>query len=217
MTSQLLGATLLGNLLVCFAAQVSAFLVPPAMVKFDSVDYKNVLRWTPSSNDTSLQYYVQWKIYGEAQWQDVEGCQGIGTTYCDLSVETSDAREWYYSRVHASSLLAASKSAWAMSRRFSPRSETKISPPRLRPHVVEKGIVVDVKPPHSLKKMQKKLWYKIYLIHATGEEDLFEICSQQLVINKLSSGTEYCLQVQTLIPLQGKTSVRSSLRCATPL
>ncbi|KAM3862629.1 interleukin-22 receptor subunit alpha-2 [Diretmus argenteus] len=216
MTSAPLWAVLLGNLTVCVTAQ--GFLAPPVKVRFDSVDYKNILRWTPPLNNVSLHYYVQWKIYGETQWLDVEGCQGIQKLHCDLSGVTSDPREWYYARVHAST-LTPSKSAWALSPRFSPRWDTKISPPALRLNVTEQGIVVRLKQPRSLHKMHNSLCYNIYLMNTSGQEVVYEMdcCSKQLLINELNHMTKYCLQAQTLIPLQGKTSARSSRRCATTL
>ncbi|XP_044070121.1 interleukin-22 receptor subunit alpha-2 [Siniperca chuatsi] len=219
MTRLLLGAVLLGNLGVCVTEQVPEKLAPPTQVKFDSVDYKNILRWTPPTNSTSLQYYIQWKIYGEAQWLDVDGCQGIQKHQCDLSAVTSDPREWYYARVHASS-LPSSKSAWALSPRFSPRWDTKISPPVLKLNVTEQGIVVRVKPPRVLvRKMHSSLQYKIYLIHTSGEEEVFEMdcCSNKVTLNELKHKGKYCLQAQTMIPLQAKTSARGSVKCVTML
>nr|XP_020459591.1 interleukin-22 receptor subunit alpha-2-like [Monopterus albus] len=213
MTHLLLGAVLLGNLGVCVTAQV--MLAPPVQVKFDSVDYKTILHWTPPTNSTSLQYYVQWKIYGEPEWLDVDGCQGIHKHHCDLTAMTSDPREWYYARVHASS-LPSSKSAWALSPRFSPRWDTKISAPVLRLNISEQGIVVRVKPPRLLvRKMHSSLHYKIYLIHISGEEEVFEMdcCSKKLSLKELNHKAKYCLQAQTMIPLQAKSSARSSLKC----
>ncbi|XP_076599726.1 interleukin-22 receptor subunit alpha-2 [Chaetodon auriga] len=217
MTRLLLGAVLLGHLAVTL--QVLVTLAPPAQVRFDSVDYKNILRWTPSTNSTSLQYYVQWKIYGEPQWLDVDGCQGTQRLQCDLSGVTSEPREWYYARVQASS-LPSSKSAWALSPRFSPRWDTKISPPVLRLNVTEQGIVVRVKPPKlHFRKMHSSLQYKIYLIHTSGEEEVFEMncCSQKLALNKLNHKAKYCLQAQTVIPQQAKSSARGSARCVSTL
>uniref|UniRef100_UPI003AADFA2A interleukin-22 receptor subunit alpha-2 n=1 Tax=Centroberyx gerrardi TaxID=166262 RepID=UPI003AADFA2A len=219
MTCLLLGASLLGSLSVCLTEQVPVFLAPPVKVRFNSVDYENILHWTPPSNNTSVQYDVQWKIYGETQWLDVEGCQGIHKHHCDLSSLTSDLREWYYARVHACS-LPSSRSAWALSPRFSPRWNTKISAPAVRLNATEKGIVVHVKPPRSLaQKMQNRLCCKVYLIHTSGEEEVFEIdcSSKRLILNELNHETKYCLQAQTLIPLQGKSSERSFPKCATTL
>ncbi|XP_042337382.1 interleukin-22 receptor subunit alpha-2, partial [Plectropomus leopardus] len=108
--------------------------------------------------------------YGEPQWLDVDGCQGIQKPQCDLSVVTSETREWYYARVHASS-LPSSKSAWALSPRFSPRWDTKISSPILRLNLTEQGIVVRVRPSKLLvRRLHSSLQYKIYLMHASGEE-----------------------------------------------
>ncbi|XP_041802924.1 interleukin-22 receptor subunit alpha-2 [Chelmon rostratus] len=217
MTRVLLGAVLLGNLAVTL--QVPAILAPPAQVRFDSVDYKNILRWTPPTSSTSLQYYVQWKIYGESEWLEVDGCQGTQRHQCDLSGVTSEPREWYYARVHASSLPSI-KSAWTLSPRFSPRWNTKISPPVLRLNVTEQGIVVRVKPPKlHVRKMHSSLQYKIYLIHTSGEEVLFEMscCSNRLTLKELNHKAKYCLQAQTVIPLQAKSSARSSAKCVSTL
>ncbi|KAF3841915.1 hypothetical protein F7725_023866 [Dissostichus mawsoni] len=165
----LLGAVLLGHLGVCSAAQDA---LQTTEVRFDSVDYRHVVHWTPPGNSSSLQYYVQWKIYGDPDWLDVDGCQRIQKPQCDLSALTSDLREWYYARVHASS-PPASKSAWTLSPRFSPRSDTKISSPVLRLNRTVQGIVVRVKPPRLLvRKMHDSLQYKIYLIHSSGEEQI---------------------------------------------
>ncbi|KAK2824479.1 hypothetical protein Q5P01_021654 [Channa striata] len=216
MTHVLLGAVLLGNLGVCVTAQV--MLPPPSQVKFDSVDYKNNLRWTPPVNSTSLQYHVQWKIYGEPQWLDVNGCQEIQKHHCDLSAVTSDLREWYYARVRAFSSPSSSKSAWVQSPRFSPRWDTKISPPLLKLNMTNHGIVVRVKPPRLLlQKMHSNLHYKIYLRNTGGEEEVFEMdcCSNKLSLNKLDHNMQYCLQAQTVILLQAKSSPRSSVKCVT--
>uniref|UniRef100_A0A8D3B5Z4 Interleukin-22 receptor subunit alpha-2-like n=1 Tax=Scophthalmus maximus TaxID=52904 RepID=A0A8D3B5Z4_SCOMX len=198
---------------------INVMLAPPAQVGFHSVDYKNVLHWTPPTNKTSLRYNIQWKIYGEPQWLDVDGCQGIQKRQCDLSGVTSDPREWYYARVHASSLPSC-KSAWALSPRFSPRWDTKISSPVLRLNVTERGIVVRVKTPRLLvRKMHSGLFFKIYLIHTSGEEEVYEMdcCSNKLTLKELNHEGKYCLQAQTMIPSQAKSSDRSSPRCVTAL
>ncbi|XP_067372262.1 interleukin-22 receptor subunit alpha-2 isoform X2 [Channa argus] len=217
MTRVLLGAVLLGNLGICVIAQVPVMLPPPTQVKFDSVDYKNILHWTPPINSTSLQYDVQWKIYGEPQWMDVNRCQEIQKHQCDLSTVTSDLREWYYARVRAFSSVSSSKSAWATSPRFSPRWDTKISPPLLKLNITDQGIVVRVKPPRLLvHKMHSSVHYKIYLMH-TGREEVFEMdcCSNKLSLKELDHNIQYCLQAQTVILVQAKSSPRSSVKCVT--
>lgn len=65
--------------------------------------------------------------YGEPQWLDAPGCQRIHKTRCDLSAVTSDPREWYYARVHAS-CRPSGKTAWALSPRFSPRWDSECLP-----------------------------------------------------------------------------------------
>ncbi|XP_041646207.1 interleukin-22 receptor subunit alpha-2 [Cheilinus undulatus] len=220
MNCLLLGTVLLGSLEVCVTAQVPVMLAPPTQVRFDSVDYKNILRWTPPNISEPLLFNIQWKIYGEPQWLDVEGCQGIQKPQCDLSSVTSEPREWYYARVHASS-QPSSKSAWALSPRFSPRWNTKISPPHLKLNVTEQGIVIRVKPPKVLvKKMHNSLNFKIYITHTDGgEQEVFdmECCSNKLTLSDLKHKDRYCFQAQTTIPHQAKSSIRSSERCVTVL
>lgn len=53
-------------------------LAPPAQVRFDSVDYKNILRWTAPPNNNSLQYYVQWKMW------DITCTYYTNYTYCTI-------------------------------------------------------------------------------------------------------------------------------------
>ncbi|CAL8298942.1 unnamed protein product [Merluccius merluccius] len=193
-------------------------LSSPVALRLDSVDYKNVLHWAPPLSNTTLTYSVQWKIYGESMWVEVQGCQEIQSLQCDLSRVTSRSREWYYARVHASSLLPASHSAWAFSRRFSPRWDTKISPPTLNLTVTDQGIVVHLKPPAALvQKLHKKLCCRIHLRHGSGEEDQYErkSCTKELALAQLSAGTTYCFQAQTVVCLQGKSSTRGPLRCVT--
>ncbi|XP_068184213.1 interleukin-22 receptor subunit alpha-2 [Antennarius striatus] len=214
MTRLLLGVVLLGNL----GVTVQVTLPPPTKVRFDSVDYKNILRWTPPNNSTSLHYYAQWKIYGERQWFDVDGCQGIQSLQCDLSQVTSEPREWYYARVRAS--LPPNKSAWSISQRFSPSWNTQISPPVLKLTVREQEIVVHMKPPKpTVLKLHGSLIYKIYLKHTSGEEEVFEMecCLNKLTLKGLNHKAKYCFQAQILAPLQAKLGTRSSIKCVTTL
>ncbi|KAM3606275.1 uncharacterized protein V6R79_013576 [Siganus canaliculatus] len=221
MIHRLLGALLLMDLSVSLQAASSAPapLPPPTKVRFDAVDYRNVLCWTPPTNSTTLQYYVQWKIYGEPQWLDVDGCQGINQPQCDLSNLTSDPSEWYYARVHASS-QPSSKSAWALSPRFNPQWDTVISPPVLKLNVTERGIVVRVKPAKTLvRKMHSSLHYKIYVKPTSGEEEVHEIscCHKKLTLKGLNHKAQYCLQAQTMIPREAMRSSRSSAKCVSTL
>ncbi|KAM9365796.1 interleukin-22 receptor subunit alpha-2 isoform 1-T1 [Pholidichthys leucotaenia] len=207
----LLGALLLGSLRVRVTAEV--MLDCPSKVRFDSVDYKNILRWNSPNNSTSLQYCVQWKIYGRKEWLNVSHCQGTQKRHCDLSSVTSELREWYYARVRASSVSSTDSSAWALSHRFSPLWDTIISPPVLRLSSTDQGIVVRVKPPREVvQKKHKNLYFKIYVTHPSGAEEEFDLncCSHKLALGKLNSSTKYCLQAQTVLPRLAKSSNRSA-------
>ncbi|XP_056465291.1 interleukin-22 receptor subunit alpha-2-like isoform X1 [Gadus chalcogrammus] len=215
--SLMLGVLVSGNPPSRLTAQGS--LASPMDPRFDSVDYKNVFRWSAPDNAT-LTYSVQWKIYGDSQWVQVKGCQGIQSLQCDLSRVTSDSREWYYARVHASSTLLASRSAWALSRRFSPSWDTKISPPTLNLTMTAQGLVVRLIPPPALvRKLHKKLCCRVHLRHSSGEEDRIEMksCKKELVLDYLRAGTEYCLQAQCVVCLRGKSSAPTPSLCITTL
>uniref|UniRef100_A0A8C6US33 Interleukin 22 receptor, alpha 2 n=1 Tax=Neogobius melanostomus TaxID=47308 RepID=A0A8C6US33_9GOBI len=207
-------ALLLGTIGGCLTEQVS--LVPPAHVRFYSVDYSTTLVWTSPSKSPSLKHYVQWKIYGEPRWLDVDECQGITEPKCDLSNVTSGLTEWYYARVHSSS--SAAKSAWTTSRRFSPRWDSKISPPLLKLHATPKGITVRVKPPRAHAQVRMKhsdLLYKIILTGESGQEKELEMecCSYKL--KDVKRKARYCFQAQTILPLQARSSVRTEAKCIT--
>ncbi|CAL8254739.1 unnamed protein product [Lota lota] len=218
MVSLMLGVLVSGNPPSRLTAQ--GLLAAPVDLRFDSVDFKTVFHWNPPLSDATLNYSVQWKIYGDSQWLQVKGCQGIQSLHCDLSRVTSNSREWYYARVHASSTLLASRSAWALSRRFNPSWDTIISPPTLNLALTSGGIVVRLRPPPALvRKLHKKLCCRIHLRHSSGKEDRIEMksCSKELVLDHLSAGTRYCLQAQSVVCLKGKSSATTPPICVTTL
>ncbi|XP_077438611.1 interleukin-22 receptor subunit alpha-2 [Vanacampus margaritifer] len=228
MKCELIGGLLLLNLSACVAAPVTPAVMPapPAHVKFDSVDFKNVLRWMAPANSSDVRYSVQWKIYGDADWRDVDECQDIRELRCDLSRVTSDLREWYYARLRASSSSSSSSdSAWVLSPRFSPRWDTQISAPLLRLNASEQGIVARVRTPQAVaKKMQSSrlrtsLVYVVYVVDDAGKEEMFELlcCSGKIVVSKVKRKTKYCFQAQSVAQLQGHRSARGPAKCISTL
>ncbi|XP_017580055.2 interleukin-22 receptor subunit alpha-2 [Pygocentrus nattereri] len=198
----------------------------PLEVEFHSVDFRNVLHWKnhPRAPE-DLQYFVQYKIYGDKQWSIAELCQAIRELQCDLSQETSDPREWYYARVQSAS--SEGLSPWAISSRFHPQWDTTFSPPKIKLNVTEQGIVVHIKPPRSplqgerntriaVTKLQK-LIFRLYLTQDGVEKETYETtgCSKKVVIQALSPETTYCLQAVTVTPHLGRTSVRGQSTCVT--
>lgn len=94
-------------------------------------------------------------------------------------------------------------------------------------------------PKRHISKMQSSLRYKIYLTNPSGEEvhthtdeqrkrvdtnflsspqELFflDCCSRQLTLH-LQHKQKYCVQAQTQIVLQAKSSARSPLTCVSTL
>ncbi|MBZ3884898.1 Interleukin-22 receptor subunit alpha-2 [Sciurus carolinensis] len=97
----------------CFLGFLVSFLltggegIPPAhdslkpqRVQFRSRNFHNILHWQPGRTLTgnSSTYFVQYKMYGQRQWQNKEDCWGIQELFCDLTNETSDLQEPYYGR-----------------------------------------------------------------------------------------------------------------------
>uniref|UniRef100_A0A3B3DDV3 Interleukin 22 receptor, alpha 2 n=1 Tax=Oryzias melastigma TaxID=30732 RepID=A0A3B3DDV3_ORYME len=177
-------------------------LAPPTQVRFNSTDFKNIVVWTPPTIQSSLQYYVQWKIYGEQEWLDVASCQGIPEPQCDLSRVTSEASEWYYARVHAASAASA-----------------KISPPVLKLSITKRNHVqVHVRPPRALlRKMRANLFFTVFVINAGGEETEYDVdsSSNRLTLPKLKHKAKFCIQAQTILFPHSKSSARSPEKCIT--
>lgn len=75
----------------------------------------------------NLHGHRQWSLflhrYGQSTWQNKDECWGISSRICDLTHETSDIQEPYYSRVRAA--WAGVYSNWSLSRRFTPWRESK--------------------------------------------------------------------------------------------
>ncbi|KAB5581495.1 hypothetical protein PHYPO_G00176400 [Pangasianodon hypophthalmus] len=199
----------------------------PLQVEFHSVNFRNVLHWKPQPEAADdLQYFVQYKVYGDKQWSVCEPCQAIHKLQCDLSQETSDPRQWYYARVQARS--SKGFSPWVTSARFYPQWDTTFSPPKIKLNVTEQGIVVWIRPPRTPLQGQRnsrisvtkllKLMFRIYLMH-NGEEQIHETegCPRKLLIEHLSPQTTYCVQAVTVMPLSGLTSSRSPESCISTL
>uniref|UniRef100_A0AAY5F2W7 Fibronectin type-III domain-containing protein n=1 Tax=Electrophorus electricus TaxID=8005 RepID=A0AAY5F2W7_ELEEL len=178
----------------------------PLEVKFHSLDFRNVLHWKCQPRaPNNLQYFVEYKVYGNKHWTACKRCQGILKHQCDLSQETSDPRQWYYARVQAVS--SKNPSSWVISSRFHPQWETTFSPPQIRLNVTEEGIVVQIRPPRSPLRGQKNT--RISQIHE------MECQSQKVVIQVFEPTTTYCFQAITIMPLSGRLSRKSPSTCIT--
>uniref|UniRef100_A0A3B3U221 Interleukin-20 receptor subunit alpha-like n=1 Tax=Poecilia latipinna TaxID=48699 RepID=A0A3B3U221_9TELE len=176
-------------------------LAPPGQVKFESIDYKNSLHWAAPTNSSCLQYYVQYKIYGELDWLNASNCQGIHRHHCNLSGATSDVREWYYARVRLTVYVSAAK----------------ISPPTVKLNLSKQGVVVQVKASRVLmRKVHNGVDNNIYVVHPGGKEEVYEVASgSRLTLTELKPRTRYCVQAQTVVPRHMKSSDRSTAECIT--
>ncbi|KAJ8248000.1 hypothetical protein GJAV_G00237030, partial [Gymnothorax javanicus] len=182
--------------------------IAPQAVRFHSLDYRNVVRWEHRSPSLgSPLYFVQYKIYGEKQWTNATHCQAIRERLCDLSQETAEPGEWYYARVQAAG--NGSQSTWTLSPRFNPHWETSISPPEVKLHVTEQGIVGRLRPPSTpyrrqngsriaVRKLQR-LHYRLYLTSNGIVQERHDVdsCVREVLFDGLRRRTTYCLQAET--------------------
>ncbi|KAJ8416051.1 hypothetical protein AAFF_G00380730 [Aldrovandia affinis] len=219
-------------LMLCFSPiQCSKDLqgeITPQEVKFHSRDYRNILQWKPNALSSSEpHYFIQYKIYGEKQWLNATQCQGIRGLLCDLSEQTSDAREYYYARVQAA--LGGAHSPWVLSARFNPHWETSISPPTMKLEVTDEGIVIHLRAQNSAYMRRKghcvsiRKWHRlIYRIYITcddvlQEERSLDVCAPELLIADLRPRTTCCLQAEARAQRLGRVSAKGNKFCITTL
>ncbi|XP_028843984.1 interleukin-22 receptor subunit alpha-2 [Denticeps clupeoides] len=198
-------------------------------LSFQSLNYRNILHWNKQNNLTASTdfYSVQYKVYGDKQWTTAKHCQRISLSYCDLTQETSDPREWYYARVQASS--ADGQSAWTLSPRFCPQWETSLTPPRIRLQVTKQGIMIHLKAPrtphrkpngrHILVTKYQRVTFRLHVLHNDLEEESHDIdgCATELLLENLRPRTTYCLQAESFIALQGHGGTIGQKLCVTTL
>ncbi|KAJ7984913.1 hypothetical protein DPEC_G00359690 [Dallia pectoralis] len=215
-------------LCVTLGRKTSSDVIAPQGVKFVSMDYINILHWKQhAKSNYNQKYYVQWKVYGEKHWTNAENCQGIRRLLCDLSLETSDPREWYYARVLAA--RSGLQSPWVLTRRFNPKWETSVSPPVVKLNVTREGVLVQLRPPRSpltrrngnwisVRKLQR-MTYAIYVMQNDVEQKTMEIksCAKRFLLSDLKPRTTYCLQAETRLYLLDRRSPLSPKACVTTL
>ncbi|XP_047414963.1 interleukin-22 receptor subunit alpha-2 [Sciurus carolinensis] len=222
----------------CFLGFLVSFLltggegIPPAhdalkpqRVQFRSRNFHNILHWQPGRTLTgnSSTYFVQYKMYGQRQWQNKEDCWGIQELFCDLTNETSDLQEPYYGRVRMAS--AGSYSDWSVTRRFIPWWEMKIDPPVINitqingsswvvlhtpnlPHKDEKG-------KNLSKENDYSLLYRVFMINNSlkKEQQVYEGARGVAEIEALTPHSGYCVVAEIYLPLLDRSSQRSEERC----
>ncbi|NXN09223.1 I20RA protein, partial [Indicator maculatus] len=179
----------------------------PRNVRFESVNMKNVLRWSaPEGTGDGVLYKVKYSVYGVGKWIRKLECRNINRTWCDLSSETSDYEEQYYASVKA--FLNGRCSDWIETARFNPLTDTKIDPPVVSVSSTEKSISIILTAPEkwkrspegesvSLLQVYPGLQYNVSVLNKkTKKRWLFSISNNTLLVPWLEPGTAYCVSAQ---------------------
>ncbi|NXN93818.1 I20RA protein, partial [Rhinopomastus cyanomelas] len=189
------------------SGELSCSLPNPRNVHFESVNMKNVLRWSaPEGAGDGVLYRVKYSVYGVGRWIRKPECRNINTTWCDLSSETSDYEEQYYASVKA--FLNGMCSDWTETTRFNPLTDTKIDPPTVSVSSTEKSISITLTAPEkwtrdpegesvSLLHVYPGLQYNVSVLNRkTKKRWFFSISNNTLVVPWLEPETAYCVSAQ---------------------
>ncbi|XP_019404344.1 PREDICTED: interleukin-22 receptor subunit alpha-2 [Crocodylus porosus] len=205
--------------------------IRPQRVEFYSINFNNTLHWQPGrvGKGEDITYFVQYKVYGQSSWKNKEECWQIHKSLCDLTYETSDVREPYYSRVK--SVSAGVHSNWTVSCRFTPWRETIIGPPSVTVTPRNGSIMLKLKAPSSPYKRKKgskismaqfyHLLYQVFLINNLPNEKhkmlVYEGTDKVFKIENLKPGVSYCIVAKIFVAVLDRSSAYSSKECAVPL
>ncbi|XP_004266742.1 interleukin-22 receptor subunit alpha-1 isoform X2 [Orcinus orca] len=211
-----------GSLVAHFAEDTSDLL---QHVKFQSSNFENILTWDsrPESAPDTV-YSVQYKTYGETEWQAKEGCQRITRKSCNLTMETGNLTDFYYARVTA--IDAGGQSATKMTDRFSSLQHTIIKPPDVTCIPKVRSIQLIVHPTYTpihtgnghwltLEDIFQDLFYHLdlhinhtYQMHLGGKQREFEFFG-------LTPDTEFLGTIVSLVPTWSKKSIPYMYRAKT--
>ncbi|KYO19071.1 interleukin-22 receptor subunit alpha-2 isoform A [Alligator mississippiensis] len=205
--------------------------IRPQRVEFYSINFNNTLHWQPGrvGKGEDITYFVQYKVYGQSSWKNKEECWQIHEGLCDLTYETSDVREPYYSRVK--SVSAGVHSNWTISCRFTPWRETIIGPPSVTVTPRNRSITLKLKAPSSPYKRKKgskismayfyHLLYQVFLINNLPNEKhkmlVYEGTDKVFKIENLKPGVSYCIVAKIFVAVLDRSSAYSRKECTVPL
>ncbi|XP_029082977.1 interleukin-22 receptor subunit alpha-1 [Monodon monoceros] len=211
-----------GSLVAHFAEDTSDLL---QHVKFQSSNFENILTWDsrPESAPDTV-YSVQYKTYGETEWQAKEGCQRITQKSCNLTMETGNLTDFYYARVTA--IDSGGQSSTKMTDRFSSLQHTIIKPPDVTCIPKVRSIQLIVHPTYTpihtgnghrltLEDIFQDLFYHLdlhinhtYHMHLGGKQREFEFFG-------LTPDTEFLGTIVSLVPTWSKKSIPYMYRAKT--
>ncbi|XP_030050968.1 interleukin-22 receptor subunit alpha-2 [Microcaecilia unicolor] len=191
-------------------------------LKFYSTDLRTVLQWDPV-NGTAAVYFIQFKIYGDPEWQNKTDCWGMPETFCDLTPEFSkleNVYEQHFAQVQAET--AGGLSSWIETGAFCPNDDKNNDPPTLELTPQLHGISVHIIPSVATqqdmygmasKASRKKLKYIITLSSTTESQKTYVANENVWNISNLTPGERYCISVKTKLEHIDKISQPSKEQC----
>lgn len=210
-----------------FRTAVLASPPNPTNVTFNSVNLRNILKWS-SGKDTpaDTKYRVRYITYGGKHWRPVLHCTDITRTWCDLSEETSDLEDGYYAKVRAVSRKSHSEWVWTH-RKFEPKSDTEFGPPHVSVEVDDKHVVVTIEGPMrylthnktpqvSMATVYHHMIYNLFINNTrSGQVRHFPLTSNQYKYRTSDPATELCFSATTQLRHMTAKHHSSAWHCIT--
>lgn len=213
-----------------FRTEVLSLLHNPTNVTFTSVNFRNILQWSPGNGYTAdTKYRIRYAIYGNKErniWKPVLHCADITRTWCDLSEETSDLEHSYYAMVRAVGRKRHSK--WVLTqKRFYPKIETEFGPPRVSVEVDDKYVTVTVEGPMkylpynktpqvSMATLFPEMMYNLSINNTrSGEIRHVTLTRNQIKFRIMDHGIELCFSARTQLTFMPSKHYPSAWYCIT--
>lgn len=218
------GRVLLHSLLMtALTFPVFGKLPSPQNVKMHSINFKNILQWSPVIyHKGRVHYSVEYQSYYDNQYKQEpleKGCTNISSTKCDLSNELT-IMVGYFLRVRAEYKDEASE--WSNATEFEPFYDTEIGPPlavivkpRLDMFDINISEPVNENDNKSMREYFPELGYQVSYWEDVQEKKVKSTYIQQKMttLANLKPWTTYCLKVKPL--LDNMITHPSSVICET--
>ncbi|XP_062905876.1 interleukin-10 receptor subunit beta-like [Mobula hypostoma] len=200
-------------------------LSSPQNVKMQSINFKNVLKWSPVTyRKGDIHYSVEYQSYYNNQYnrKNLEkACTNINVTECDLSNELAIG-VGYYLRVRAE--YKDETSDWTNAIEFEPSRDTEIGPPlavTVRPRLDMLDVYisepVNENDNKSMHEYFQDLGYEVFYWEATEKNKSERTYIQQntITLTNLKPWTTYCLKVKPFV--NNRITQSSSITCETTM
>ncbi|XP_059822014.1 interferon alpha/beta receptor 1-like [Hypanus sabinus] len=198
-------------------------LSSPQNVKMHSINFKNVLKWSPVTyRKGNVHYSVEYQTYYDNNYNQKhfeKGCTNISVTECDLSNELAFGAG-YYLRVRAE--YKDETSDWTSAIEFEPSHDTVIGAP-LAVIVKPRLDMLDVHISEPVNENNNKsmheyfldLGYNVSYWEDTEERKIESTYIQQktITLTNLKPWTTYCLEVKPF--MNNRSTQSSSVTCET--